>query len=154
MRTVAACSLVFLCDASLGASQEDLLHDLDNARTSWAVYGSPDYQFTITTSCICTPLASLGPTQVTVKGGKVVRSVYIGSQRKGYTHGRRIPPDTKIPNVPELFKKIEWEISTRPSKSGGFSVQYDISDGHPVRFQYDDTADDAFTIVLSNFRRR
>jgi hypothetical protein len=149
------CSMVLLCTTALGATREDLLRDLRNARSSWAEHGPTNYAFTMTTSCLCTSAPALGPVRITVTEGKAVRTVYIGPTRKGYTHGVLLAAETKMTSVPELFKEIEFAIATRPSKSASFSVQYNIVDGHPMRYQYDDSgSDDSFNVVLSDFQRR
>jgi hypothetical protein len=154
MRITVVFLLVFLFGAVLAASREDLVRDFDNSRSSWVKHGPPNYQFTITKSCVCTPSARLGPIQITVKQGKTVRSVYVGPTAKGYRYGQNVLPEKDLMSVSELFKDIEWAIATHPSKSASFSVHYDTSDGHPARYRYDDLGgDDSFTIVLSDFRR-
>jgi hypothetical protein len=145
--------MVILSSTVFGASTEELLGDLKNARDKWAHNGSQHYQFTISDGCFCLHPAYVGPLQVTVRQNKILHLVYVGRPYGGYAYGHVVLIKTHLrTTVPELFDEIEKQVAHLPAAN--FSIQYDSTDGHPTRYEYDDPKiyDGQTSIELSAFK--
>ncbi|MEZ5500260.1 MAG: DUF6174 domain-containing protein [Steroidobacteraceae bacterium] len=146
-------ALIFSASAC-GATTEQLLAQLNSARSLWAQRGPVSYSFVISDGCFCLSPAYNGPLLVTVRPGRPIRLVYIGRSTRKYAKGDRVTIETHLrTDIPQLFDWIEKAI--RASPAAFFTLEYDSVDGHPVKVELDDpTWEDEQTIIaIESFRR-
>lgn len=97
----------------------------------------------------------LGRARVLVNNGKVRNVIYLGRDWENFvpTHGGFGEPlvPTTIPN---WFSFIERRIRSQPPDR--LTTEYDLVDGHPLRFREDDPATKQLEmeVRIENFKRR
>lgn len=129
-----------------------LLEALQAARQRWQETGSVNYSFTISNGCFCLHPLYAGPLRITVRHGRIQHIVYVGKPWDGYAPGREIHTDTPLAiTIPQLFTDIDNRIGIL--NAAFVQAAYDLRDGHPTLFAYDDPSleDEQTYISVTDF---
>jgi hypothetical protein len=138
-------------DATLRATR---LAHLRGHRMRWRAQGLLDYDITIRdTNCFCNFGPYYGPVRVSVRRGRISRTVYLGETRDGYRAGARLSIETHLKRtVDQLFDDAERVISSSDSQAW-LRVEYDATYGFPTVIAFDrpDWEDEQSRVEVTDF---
>lgn len=130
------------------------LEELNRNRAKWVGRGIIDYEMILEQSCFCLFGPYYGPNRVVVRGGEILRVVYLGETRDGFRRGDRLTRKPALKKtLDEAFADLEFTIRNL-TPNAVLRVEYHEEYGFPTLIDFDrsDMEDEQSRLIVSDFR--